>query len=111
MRGSPVAEPRPKEKSISNLAAELWDLVLAYAKQETIEPAKGLGRFVARGVIGSVLLGIGTILLVLAVLRLLQDETGTVFDGNLSMVPYVLTLLLCAGVVVAALSAVRKKGS
>jgi hypothetical protein len=41
----------------------------------------------------------------------LQDETGTVFDGNLSMVPYVLTLLLCAGVVVAALSAVRKKGS
>lgn len=106
-----MAEPRPKEKSLSNLAAELWDLVRAYAKQETIEPAKGLGRFVAYGVIGSVLLGIGTILLVLAILRVLQDETGTVFDGNLSMVPYVLTLLLCAGVVVAALSAVRKKGS
>jgi hypothetical protein len=48
---------------------------------------------------------------VLAVLRVLQDETGTVFDGNWSVVPYVLTLLICAAVVAAALSAVRKKGS
>lgn len=106
-----MAEPRPKEKSLPNLAGELWDLVRAYAKQETIEPAKGLGRFVGWGVAGSVLLGSGTVLLVLAVLRVLQDETGTVFDGNLSMVPYVLTFVICAVVVALALSAVRKKGS
>lgn len=106
-----MTEPRPKDKSLPNLASELWDLVRAYAKQETIEPAKGLGRFVGYGVVGSVLLGVGAVLLVLAVLRVLQDETGTVFDGNWSVVPYVLTLIICAAVVAAALSAVRKKGS
>lgn len=111
MRGPSVAERRPNDKSIPNLATELWDLVRAYAKQETIQPAKGLGRFVTFGVAGSVLLGLGTVLLVLAVLRALQDETGTTFDGNWSWAPYMLTLVICAAVIGAALSAVRKKGS
>lgn len=106
-----MAERRPNDKSIPNLASELWDLVRAYAKQETIEPAKGLGRFVAFGLAGSVLLGIGTVLLVLAVLRVLQDQTGTTFDGNWSWAPYLLTLAVCLAVVGAALSAVRRKGS
>jgi predicted cobalt transporter CbtA len=111
MRGQRVAERRPDDKSLPNLAGELWDLVRAYAKQETIEPAKGLGRFVAFGVAGSLLLGIGTVLLVLAVLRVLQDETGTIFDGNWSWAPYLLTLVICVAVIGAALSAVRKKES
>ncbi|MDP8987110.1 MAG: phage holin family protein [Actinomycetota bacterium] len=106
-----MAERRPNDKSIPNLASELWDLVRAYAKQETIEPAKGLGRFLAFGLAGSVLLGIGTVLLVLAVLRVLQDQTGTTFDGNWSWAPYLITLAVCLAVVGAALSAVRKKGS
>lgn len=106
-----MAERRPNDKSIPNLAAELWDLVRAYAKQETVEPAKSLGRFVAFGVAGSVLLGLGTVLLVLAVLRVLQDETGSTFDGNWSWAPYLLTLVICAAVIGAALSAVRKKGT
>lgn len=106
-----MAERRPNDKSIPDLATDLWDLVRAYAKQETIEPAKGLGRFVAFGAAGSVLLGLGTVLLVLAVLRALQDQTGTTFDGNWSWAPYLLTLVICVGVIGAALSAVRKKGS
>ncbi len=111
MRGPSVAERRPNDKSIPNLATELWDLVRAYVKQETIEPAKGLGRFVVWGVAGSLLLGLGTVLLVLAVLRALQDQTGTIFDGNWSWAPYGLTVLICIGVIGAALAAVRKKGS
>lgn len=106
-----MAERRPNDKSIPNLATELWDLVRAYAKQETIVPAKGLGRFVTFGVAGSVLLGLGTVLLVLAVLRVLQDETGAFFDGNWSWAPYVITLIICAAVIGGALSAVRTKGS
>lgn len=106
-----MAERRPNDKSIPDLATDLWDLVRAYAKQETIEPAKGLGRFVAFGAAGSILLGLGTVLLVLAVLRALQDQTGTTFDGNWSWAPYLLTLVICVGVIGAALSAVRKKGS
>ena len=41
---------------------ELKDLVVAYAKQETIDPIKGLGRFVGFGVGGAVLLGTGVLL-------------------------------------------------
>jgi uncharacterized membrane protein len=106
-----VADRRKDDKSLPSLASELWDLVRAYAKQETIEPIKGLGRFVALGLAGSMLLGIGTVLLVLALLRVLQSETGTVFDGNLSFAPYLLTLVLCAVVIGAALAAVRRKGN
>lgn len=100
---------RHDDKSLPNLASELLDLVRAYAKQETIEPVKGLGRFVAFGVAGSLLLGTGSVLLALAVLRAVQAETGTVFDGNWSFAPYLLTLVVCAVVIAMAASAMRKK--
>jgi hypothetical protein len=106
-----LPDRRQDDKSLPNLATELWDLVRAYAKQETIEPIKGLGRFVAFGVAGSVLLGVGTVLLALAVLRALQSETGTFFDGNWSFAPYLLTLVVCVGVIGAAVSALRGKGT
>jgi predicted cobalt transporter CbtA len=90
------------DKSMPTLAGELYDLVRAYAKQETIEPIKGLGRFAAFGVVGSLLLGIGVILLAVALLRALQTETGDTFDGRWSWAPYGLTLLACAVVAGAA---------
>jgi predicted cobalt transporter CbtA len=86
-----AAEPTT-EKSVPALAAELWDLVRAYAKQETVEPMKGLGRYAAFGVAGSVLLSIGLVLLLLGGLRALQTETGTTFDGNWSWAPYLIAL-------------------
>lgn len=97
--------------SLPNLATELWDLLRAYAKQETVEPIKDLGRFVAFGVIGSLLLGTGSVLLALAVLRALQTETGSVFDGSWSFAPYLLTLVVCVVVIAMATSAIVRKGS
>ena len=82
-----------QEKSVPALAAELWYLVRAYAKQETIEPIKGIGRKVAFGLAGSILLSIGLVLLALAGLRALQTETGTTFTGNWSWAPYLITLV------------------
>lgn len=67
------------------------DLVVAYAKQETLGPLRGLGKFVAFGVAGSVALSIGGFLLLLALLRALQTETGSTFEGNLSWLPYLIT--------------------
>lgn len=69
------------------------ELVIAYVKQETIEPIKGLGRFLAFGLLGSFLLAVGCLLLVLAGLRALQTETGTVFTGNFSWAPYLIVFL------------------
>ncbi len=91
---------------------ELRELIVAYAKQETVEPAKRLGRYVAMGTAGSVALGIGLTFLALAGLRALQTKTGTTFSGNLTWVPYT----ICAGgsllIVAAALAAVaRGRGS
>ena len=104
-------DKRGDDTSLPGLATELWDLVRAYAKQETIEPIKGIGRFVAFGVAGSLLLGVGSVLVALAILRALQTETGSAFDGNWSFAPYLLTLLACAAVIVAAVAAMQRKGT
>ncbi|HUR48641.1 MAG TPA: hypothetical protein VMY88_03790 [Acidimicrobiales bacterium] len=73
------------------------ELVIAYVKQETIEPIKGLGRFLAFGMLGSFLLSVGTLMLVLAGLRALQTETGTVFRGNFSWAPYFIVFVAAVG--------------
>lgn len=98
-------------KPVPTLVSELWELVRCYATQQTVEPIKGVGRFVAFGMAGSLVLGLGTVLLVIALLRVLQNETGGAFDGNWSWVPYALTLLACGAVIGAALSATRRRGS
>jgi hypothetical protein len=77
-------------------AQETVQLIVAYVKQETLEPVKGLGRYILFGVVGSVALSIGLAVLAVGLLRLLQGETGSTFTGNLSWIPYV----ICAVVVV-----------
>ena len=98
-------------KSIPQVASELWELTRDYAKQETIDPLKGLGRFLGLGVPGALLLGIGTILLMLSGLRALQTETGSTFTGNLSWIPY-LIVTVGGGILIglAVLRISRRKG-
>ena len=76
---------------IPGSGGEVAQLVLDYAKQETLGPLKALGRFVAFGVLGSSFLAVGLLILLLAGLRALQTETGTTFSGNRSWLPYVAT--------------------
>lgn len=82
-------------KSLPTLAVEFKDLVVTYAKQETVAPIKGLGRFLLWGLLGSMLLALGLVLLVLGLLRGLQTELAGTFDGNWSWAPYGITLLFC----------------
>lgn len=104
-----TTQPRRNgDKSLPTLASELWQLVLTYLKQETVEPLKGLLRFLGFGIAGSALVSVGALLWLLALLRALQTETGTRFTGNLSWLPYVITLVV--GALVAGL-AVRAIGS
>ncbi len=84
---------------------DLWQLVVAYFKQETIDPIKGLGRFVGFGLAGSLGVGLGGVLLILGLLRLLQTETGDAFDGNLTVIPYLITLVVAGAAAVAAVMA------
>ena len=73
---------------------ELKDLVVAYAKQETIDPIKGLGRFVGFGIGGAVLLGTGCFFLAMAILRALQTQTGDAFADWRSFLPYLIVVIL-----------------
>jgi hypothetical protein len=78
-----------EDRSVRVLITELRGLVVAYAKQETVDPLKKLVRFVLWGLIGSFFLAVGSLLLTLAVVRVLQAETGSALTGNFSWVPYV----------------------
>jgi len=53
-------------------AYELKDLVVDYAKQETVQPLRNLGRYFGYGLAGAFALGTGVIFLLLALLRGLQ---------------------------------------
>jgi hypothetical protein len=78
---------------IPQAVAELWELVLAYFKQETTEPLKALGRVVAFGIAGSLLIGAGVVMVSVGLLRLLQHEVDA-FHGNWTFVPYLIVIVL-----------------
>jgi hypothetical protein len=99
------AQPQDGGKSLHEVATELWELARDYAKQETIDPLKGLGRFLAFGLGGAIALGIGISMLLLGGLRFVQTETGSRFTGNLSWLPYVFTAVV--GVVAITLAVLR----
>jgi Putative Actinobacterial Holin-X, holin superfamily III len=84
-------ERQRDRRSTGKPANDVVQLIIDYAKQETLGPLKGVGRFVAFGVIGAVALSGGALLLLLALLRALQTETGTTFKGDLSWAPYLVT--------------------
>jgi hypothetical protein len=89
-----VASPvRKDEPSITEVLSDLKDMTVDYAKQETVDPLRNLGRDVGFGVVGSVFLGTGGVLLGLALLRALQTQTGSAFTGNLSWLPYLFTAI------------------
>ena len=90
-------------------AQDLWQLVVAYVKEGAVEPVRGVGRFLAFGLAGSALLGLGFVVVFLGLLRLLQDETGDTFQGHLKFVPYLITLAASGAVAGAALKARGRK--
>jgi uncharacterized BrkB/YihY/UPF0761 family membrane protein len=74
--------------------AELYRLLRRYVIQETVTPIRTIGRTLLFGCVAATLLGIGTVLLLLGVLRVLQTETGRAFAGSWSWVPYPITGIL-----------------
>ena len=97
-----------KDKSLPGEAQELFQLVIGYAKQETLDPVKNLGRFVGFGMAGALLGSLGAVLLLLGALRLLQTETGDAFDGNLTFVPYFVVLAVSGAIAFGALRSVSR---
>lgn len=111
MAAAPDSSPSSGAKPIPEVATELWELAKDYAKQETIEPLKGLGSFLGYGIGGAVLLGIGCTLLLLGGLRALQTQTGSTFTGSFSWAPYLIAVAVgLALIALALLRITRRKG-
>ena len=109
-----MAEPirpittRRDTKSLPELMTELWELILAYVKQETLDPLKSLVRFVAYGVGGAILLGLGAVLIAVGGLRALETEGHVHLGGDWSWAPYLIVVVLCAVMAVLAVSRIGK---
>ena len=87
---------------------DLVGLFRRYVRQETVEPLRSLGRYLLFGTAGSVLVGVGTVLLALGALRGLQAWGA--LDGRWSWVPYLAAALPLALVGVRATSLIAKNG-
>lgn len=88
---------------------ETIDLIKRYAQQETIQPLRGLGRYMIFGVTGSILVAVGVLMLAMSGLRALQDETGDTFDGTWSFVPYLIVMVGLLVVVALAVMAIVRE--
>ncbi len=78
---------------------DAFQLTVDYLKQETVDPLRGLGRFLYMGIAGAFFLAFGILLILLGILRLLQTETGTALTGNWSWVPYAVVVVLGLGII------------
>lgn len=99
----------PEQKSPQQTVGELFELTKTYALQETVDPVKGLGKFVGFGLGAALLGGVGVIMLLIGVLRMLQTETGDHLTGSLTWVPYLVTLIVAAILIGLALLGINRK--
>ncbi len=97
--GRPWSSPQPAKGAATQIA-ELKDLIVGYAKQETVDPLKTLGRYLGFGFAGALTIGMGLSMLLLALLRGLQ-QVPDLQDPTWDWVPYLATGI--AGVLLVAL--------
>ena len=92
MPATPITPKPQPDKSVPQVATELWNLTVDYAKQEIRDPVRGLGSYLLWGSLSMLLIGLGAVLLAIGGLRALQTETGSTFTGSLSWAPYGIVL-------------------
>ena len=101
---------RQQQKSISEVVTELWQLLLAYGKQETVEPLKGLGRYIGFGLGAAILGSTGILMITLGAMRVLQTHTDRHLAGNWNWVPYLAGLAVLGILIALAVSRITAKG-
>lgn len=107
--GDSPTPPRTGSDDPSEVLAELRDVVVAYFRQEAVDPLKRLVAWLGFGLAGGVFICTGLVLLALAGLRALQTETGDHLAGSLSWSPYAIVLAGALAVFGVARSAARAR--
>lgn len=87
---------------------EVIDYLKIYAKQETIGPLKGAGRWLGYGAAAAFCMGLGLVLLLLGMLRLIQTEVDRLATGSLSWAAYGVTLIVTIALLALTLLRIKK---
>ena len=93
--------------SKKNTAEDTVGLFQQYLQQELVDPLRSLGRFLAYGVVGSLLIGAGLVLLAVGTLRGLQATE--VFEKWWSWAPYCISAAALIAVSFLALHQIKEK--
>jgi fatty acid desaturase len=102
----PAPSPRRADDAVS--LGEVVEYVKTYAKQETIGPLRGAGRWLAYGAAGALTLGLGAFFLLLGILRLVQTEWDRAATGRLSWLAYLIVFVITLAALALTLSRIRK---
>jgi hypothetical protein len=103
----PVQDRTPARREDTSIEG-LVMLVRDYAKQETIGPLRGAGRWIGYGAAGALLLGTGLALVLLGLLRLIQAEWDRAASGALSWLAYLVVLIVCVAIIAITLSRIKQ---
>lgn len=106
-----IEPPRPRRNGDDGTDPSVGDvvgLVKTYARQQTIGPLKGAGRWLAFGAIGAVLLGLGLVIVLLGLLRLIQTELEDLSDDAWSWIPYLVVLVVCGALIALVISRIKR---
>jgi hypothetical protein len=101
-------KPNPSTRHEQASIGEVIEYVKTYAKQETVGPLKGAGRWIGFGAAGAIALGLGLSLLLLGLLRLLQSEWTRSASGRLSWLSYLIVLVACLALLVLTVMRINK---
>jgi hypothetical protein len=88
---------------------ELFEYVKTYARQETLGPLRGAGRWLAVGTAAAVVLGLGLMLMMLGLLRLLQTEWERSAMGRLSWLSYLIVFVVVVALLLLTVTRIGKK--
>ena len=105
MKSDQAKKNRSLDSTLS--AVELFEMVRDYVKQETLDPLRGVGRWLAWGTAGAIALLFGAVVGLLGVLRLLQAE---VFADSqiLTFVPYFIVAVVAVILVWLSLTRIQR---
>jgi hypothetical protein len=96
--------PTQRQARLTDPLEDAVSSVVQYARQETVGPLRGAGRWLVFGMCGAILVGAATVMGVLAALRLVQDLSGGALDGAWSFVPYLVAFVAAVSLTAVSLS-------
>ncbi|HUY05932.1 MAG TPA: hypothetical protein VMU99_01570 [Acidimicrobiales bacterium] len=92
---------KPEIKSPRDELQDVLDEAKRYFVAQTLAPLKSIGRKLLFGLSGALVAGIGIVLCLVGLLRVLQIEVGNTFAGMWTFVPYFLVAV--SGILVSAI--------